>query len=348
MSVRIPAVTWNELLTDMVPLLRNRIMSITGVGPKNQWRHPWFTTARWDPIAETWLATVKPGLVNGQDVTVSVKVNEETKDVPLVDGPPFPLGNYRAIGTDAVNLDGTGEEVPPFFIPLGVAQPMTFSTTGEGITQEITGLLSEQENQRILRACDIVLRCYRPRSVVDWQITPAVTGSVAQVAVGLSGSSAHKATLNVVSKHAPTPTLADLDLLSGALADPGYDQALIATVYLLSPAGAAYEATPGADWTPYVEHHAFWNADYIAARPVLPARAENLQLNLFGLGGITGAQFTINQILSTSNDATANLLAQLTSRMSSGKISTPGHRRSSVKWDETRSLNPPFPFFRLG
>jgi hypothetical protein len=71
-------------------------------------------------------------------------------------------------------------------------------------------------------------------------------------------------------------------------------------------------------------------------------------LNLFGLGGITGAQFTINQILSTSNDATANLLAQLTSRMSSGKISTPGHRRAAVKWDETRSLNPPFPFFGLG
>lgn len=349
MSVQIPAATWNELLTDMVPLLRNRIMSVTAVGQDRRWRHPWWTSLKWDAEAERWLATVRPGLVNGRDVTVSTTIEGETADVPLTDQPSFPVGNFRAIGTDAVSINGSGEKVPPYFQKRGVAAPISFSTEGaDGITQQITGLLSDQEEQRLLRACDIVLRCHRPRSSVGWTLTPAETGTQAQIAVTITGSRAHKATLHVVRQHAPTPTLADLDLLAGALEDPGYDQAKICTVYFLSPLGAAYDSAPDATWQPHVEYNAFWDADYVISQAVLPAVNQPIQVNLAGLGGVAGAQITVNQILSSSNDAVANAIAQLTSRMSGGKISTPGHRRGVVEWDQEASLNPPFPFFGLG
>lgn len=345
MSVRIQAATWNELLTDMVPLLRNRILSITALGRNQSWRHPWFTSLKWDAEAKSWLATVRPGTVDGRDVTVSVTVKDETKDVPLTDAPAFPVGGFRAIGTDGVSIDGSGEKVPPFFLARGVAEPIAISTEGDTLTQTITGLVSDQESQRILRACDIVLRCYRPRSIIDWTITPAETGAQAQISVGVTGSSAHRATLHVVTQHQVTPTTADLALLAGTLPDPGYDEAKICTVYLLSPAGAAYEGTPDGTWQPYVEHFAFWPADYTVARPVLPAATQNIEVNLAGLGGIAGAQITVNQILSLQNDAVNNAITQLTSSLTAGKISTPGHRRAAVKWDPEKSLDPPFPFF---
>lgn len=349
MSVKIPAVVWNELLADMVPLLRNRIKSVTAVGQDRRWRHPWWTSLKWDPEAERWLASVRPGTVNGRDVTVATAIEGETKQVPLIDEPSFPVGNFRAIGTDAVSIDGSGEKVPPFFQKRGVANPISFSTQGtDGLTQEIEGLLSDQEEQRLLRACDIVLRCHRPRSIIDWTLTPAETGTQAQIAVGITGSSAHKATLHVTRQHAPTPTLANLNLLAGALEDPGYDQARICTLYFLSPPGAAYDSAPDATWQPHVEYNAFWDADYVVNQAVLPALNQPIQVNLAGLGGVAGAQITVNQLLSTSNDAVANAITQLTSRMSGGKISTPGHRRGVVDWDREASLNPPFPFCAMG
>jgi hypothetical protein len=315
------------------------------------WRHPWWTSARWDPVAKSWLATVKPGLVNGQDVTVSVVVDEERRDVPLTEDPAFPLLSFRALGSDTISIDGSGEPVPPFFQKLGVRAPRQISTEiGDGLVETITGLpvdAAEALPPRQLRACDIVLRCLRPRTAVEWLITPAETGAQAQITLLTTGSSAHQASLRQTSRYQPIQAAADLTRLEGLVTDPGYDEAHVCTVYLLSPENAGPETEIDATWTPYVRHHLFWNADYLTTQPTIIPR-QNLELNLAGLGGIAGAQFTVNQLLSLQNDATNNALAFLLGNEITGKISTPGHSKGSIKWDESESLDPPFPFFGLG
>jgi hypothetical protein len=315
------------------------------------WRHPWFTTARWDDETQAWRAHVRPGFVNGQDVTVSVVVEEERKDVPLTEDPTFPLSSFRALGSDTISIDGSGESVPEFFQKLGVRAPRQISTEiGDGLVETITGLpedAAEALPPRQLRACDLVLRCLRPRTAVEWLITPAETGAQAQLTLLTTGSSAHQAILRVTSRYQPILAAADLTRLEGLVTDPGFDEAHVATVYLLSPESAGPESEIDDTWTPYVEHHLFWNADYVTSQPAIIPR-QNLELNLAGLGGIAGAQFTVNQLLSLQNDATNNALTFLIGNEVTGRISTPGHSKGSIKWDKAESLDPPFPFFGIG
>jgi hypothetical protein len=345
--MKVPASAWNRLVDY---LFRHRLLSVVSL-EGSQWRHSWFTSARWDAEAKSWLANVRPGFVNGQDVTVSVVVDEEMKNVPLTEDPAFPLSQFRAIGTDTISIDGTGEPVPPFFVKLGVKGARSLSTEGDaGITETITGLpedAAEALPPRQLRACDIVLRCLRPRTAVEWLITPAETGAQAQITLLTTGSSAHQASLRVTSRYQPIQAAADLTRLEGLVTDPGYDEAHVCTVYLLSPENAGPETEIDATWTPYVRHHLFWNAEYLTTQPTIIPR-QNLELNLAGLGGIAGAQFTVNQLLSLQNDATNNALAFLLGNEITGKISTPGHSKGSIQWDESESLDPPFPFFGIG
>jgi hypothetical protein len=344
--MKVPASVWNRMVDY---IFQYRLLSVVSL-PGSQWRHPWFTTARWNEEAKAWLAHVRSGLVNGQDVTVSVIVDEERRDVPLTEDPAFRLLSFRALGSDTISIDGSGEPVPPFFQRLGVRAPRQISTEiGDGLVETITGLpedAAEALPPRQLRACDIVLRCLRPRTAVEWLITPAETGAQAQMSLLTTGSGAHKATLRQTSRYQPVQAVPDLTRLEGLVTDPGYDEAHVSTVYLLSPENAGPETEIDATWTPYVRHHLFWNADYLTTQPTIVPR-QNLELNLAGLGGIAGAQFTVNQLLSLQNDATNNALAFLLGNEITGKISTPGHSKGSIQWDESESLDPPFPFFGL-
>lgn len=321
------------------------------IGEGSTWRHSWFTSLKWDAVAKSWLANVRPGFVNGQDVTVSVVIDKVSKDVPLTETPSFPVYSFRAIGSDTVSIDGSGELVPEFFQKLGVKASRQISTEGgDGLIESVTGLPDDSAETlppRQLRACDLILRCHRPRTAVEWLITPAETGAQAQMTLLTTGSSSHKATLRQTARYEPIQTVPDLTRLEGLVADPGYDEAHVCTIYLLSSETAGPESEIDATWTPFVQHHLFWNADYVTTQPTIVPR-QNLELNLAGLGGIAGAQFTVNQLLSLQNDAVNNALTFLLGREVTGKISTPGHRRGSMKWDESESLDPPFPFFGLG
>jgi hypothetical protein len=345
--MKVPASAWNRLVDY---LFQHRLLSVVSLGG-SQWRHPWFTSVRWDDETQAWRAHVRPGFVNGQDVTVSVIIEEERRDVPLTEDPTFPLSSFRALGSDTISIDGSGESVPEFFQRLGVRAPRQISTEiGDGLVETITGLpedAAEALPPRQLRACDLVLRCLRPRTAVEWLITPAETGAQAQLTLLTTGSSAHQASLRITSRYQPIQAAADLTRLEGLVTDPGFDEAHVATVYLLSPESAGPESEIDATWTPYVEHHLFWNADYLTTQPTIIPR-QNLELNLAGLGGIAGAQFTVNQLLSLQNDATNNALTFLLGNEVTGRISTPGHSKGSIKWDKAESLDPPFPFFGIG
>lgn len=319
----IPASQWNELLARR---RKNRIVSINERrGPK--WRHHWFTTAAWNADKERWEATVKPGFVwNGRTCDVTAAVTGEdglVVDVPLTDSPAIALTSFRHIGTDATSIDGSGEAVPGYFAARGVADPMTFTTDGEdGLTQVVSGLESPDKPQRLLRACDLVLYHDRPATTVDWTITPPEIGQQAQFNVGVkTAPSARNGAYLRVLKEFVTPSSVDvMTKLQGAYDADTRDALKVCTVYLLSPPDTAFDSPPDETWEPHVKHEQFWNLIYAHTAPAINAPAQQLAINLAGLGNAAGAQFTVNQILSQSNDAFNNALQFLTAREIVGRF----------------------------
>ena len=345
----ITASAWNALLARR---RRNRIVSVTQ-RRGGSWRHPWHTTLAWNADLERWEASIKPGFVdNGRmiDVTVSVETAEGSADAPLTDFPRLPITTFRSVGTDSISIDGSGETVPDYFRALGVGDPVTLSTEGDGgLVQEFSGLVDESASQRLLRACDLVLHHDRVATATQWQITPAETGSQAQFSViyKTAPNARDGAYIRAMSRYAPIVPVDDLTRLQGGWTDETFDSRHLATVWMLSPPGAALESSPDETWEPHVEYKLFWNATYEVTAPVLGAVKQNLEVNLAGLGAAAGAQITVNQILSQQNDAVNNTLEFLTQKQITGKFITPGHR-VPPEWDKTLSLNPPFPFLGTG
>lgn len=343
------AKAWNGLLDWLSGALRNRILSVTTIG-RSGWQHPWFITPKWNGELKQWQCTIKPGFVNDDDVTVLQTVknadgSEVTKDVPLTDVPSIPLTSFRSVGTDAVSIDGSGEGVPEFFAARGVGNPISLnSDSADGIQQQVEGLL-DQSQARILRGCDLVLYHDRVATATDWQITPAEIGAQAQFTViyKSSPSARTKAYIRTKSRYQPIAAVDDMTRLQGAWEDETFDSTLLATVWLLSPPGAAFDSEPDGSWQGFAENQLFWNADYETDTPSPGVVKQNLEVNLAGLGAAAGAQLTVNQILSSQNDAFNNALEFLTKKQITGRIRTPGHRMPP-KWDKTKSLNPPFPY----
>lgn len=319
------AAAWNALLDRLAPLLRNRIMSVTALGG-GKWLHPWHTSVKWNATEKRWEATIKPGFVNGLDVTVSITppLQDSTapSSVPLTDSPTVPLTTFRPIGTDAISIDGSGESVPEYFRVRGVGDPVSLSTEGEdGIVQQVSGLADAQSSQRLLRACEILLYHDRPAAEAQWTQGVGIDGTFAQFAIAYNAATGAKDHGYLrVAKESPL-VAADTDAATAAFlgesfADTPYDWKKVATVYLLSPADAAFDSEPDETWQPHVKHHLFWNLHY-AHSPIPPAaNNQPLTLNTAGLGGAgVNLQATVNQMLAQSNDASAALNEMLRSRV---------------------------------
>lgn len=345
----IPAHEWNELIAEIA---RWTPLGFTPADASDGWQHPWFTSASWNAETEQWQCTIKPGFVNGLDVTVSVPStidDQPSTDTPLTDSPRLPITTFRSVGTDSVSIDGSGEAVPEFFRARGVGDPLSFSTEGDGgIVQIISGLVDDQAERRLLRACDLVLHHDRIATATEWLITPAETGAQAQFSVIYKNApnAREQAYIRTTSRHRPIMPVDDLTRLQGGWTDETFDAVHLATVWLLSPPDAAYDSPPDETWTAHVEHKLFWNADYLATVPALGVTRQNLEVNLAGLGSVAGAQITVNQILSQQNDAANNALEFLTKKQITGRFITPGHRVAPA-WDKTTSLDPPFPYIGL-
>lgn len=337
--------------------LSRRLRSVLAIGG-GPWRHPWFTTVGWNDTEKRFEARVNPGFCwNGRAVEVLVETRLETSNGQLetvskflTDGPAIPLTQFRSIGGSANIAVAGGSDpgaVPPFFAALGVrsAQTLTTDDLDLGITEVVAGLPDDLQSQpeRLLRACDLVLSHERPRTVVDWSFGSGITGSFAQFKVGSSGGLAAHARLSVLARFTEADPVEDITRLAGNYEDTGLDQVKVATVYLLSPPGAAFDAEIDAAWTPYVRHDLFWNAEYRVTAPTLAAQAQNLEVDLAGLANVSGAQFNINEMLAANNDAFAASLEFLTARATTGRFTTPGHR-VPPDWDQTTRLDPPFPF----
>ncbi len=271
--------------------------------PATPWRHPWHTTVRWSELAQCWLATVKPGACpsassDGDPVVRVDQINappetvarlelepggtEKNLSAYLSEGAPMALRPdlFRAIGTDATGTDSApGESVPAFFAARGVMGPRVLRDNGGSAVLASDGLEIDRRNARLLRACDLVLMQDRVATVTSLRESDMVEGNTA-LEFSLARATSYDPDPQLVAraKWESPADLAALDLATGSGTDPGRDERLIATVYLLSDPGMEEGSLPtGPGWTPFVDHFVFWDLQHatrFATLEVEPTRLE--------------------------------------------------------------------------
>lgn len=332
--MKVSAQQWNKMVAFAFARRIRSLMARDGL----EWSHPWKTAVVWNAEREGFDAIIKPGFVNGLDVTARTLVADESgervfQDVPLTDHPPIALSSHREVSA----------LVPAFFQAMGVVQktPVSVDQIAAGITEVIEGLPEDEAKARRLLATDLVLRCTRPRTVVEWNVSPAETGSQAQFMFGVAQA---KQTAKIVAMREwqavqPSDTLTRL---AGGTEDSGIDECLVATVFFVSPAGVGPYYELGADWQAFVRHELFWNAEHIVTGSTSPT-PQPITLNLAGVGAAVNAQLIVNQILAAQNDADAAILQFIRATEIAGRITTPG-QGTPAEFDTTARLDPPFPY----
>lgn len=362
-----------------------------------KWRHPWWTTVEYSSISGQWSAVIKPGYVNEECPVYRTDTREQVHqgrdfginpltgqpyfssfvftrgepaptevtglDIPLYLSPAIPLTQWRFLGYDsAVN-----DSVPLFFQNLGVVS--------YGATET-----PDPRTTHLLRAVDLIL--HQPRE--------ALTATISFEPGPLTGTSLFRQVLttrfpvadDVLRVYSGTYRLPDqIDPLSSTYEEEAWDELKIATVYLMSPAGAAPGSLPDGTWRPFVAHELFWPVGWIPAPLFRPIDITSDPNPLIGLTPLVGglAAPIINTFAASANDAAQMALNMITAKSQAGTwwtvtggghvATTPLDRPSSAvtglraaqAWRAAqalaaaqaraamlRSLDPPFPYRAIG
>ena len=313
------------------------------------WRHPWFVRPAWSARAQRWIATVKPGFVNGRAPIWRTTVKEQaaaqvanginpltgkpffsdpvfaqpkttpaterTIDIPLTLSPAIPLV-FRALGFDGAS----DEAVPAYFVRLGAAQhpQLNLDAIAGGDLSSLTP--DVPQNLRLLRAADVWV--HQPRFALTSDITfPAglVTGAgIATQTLGLRSAVPGDKLRVMTGKLTPPP---GIDPTRFDFEDVPWDELLIATVFLLSPPHTPSGSAPDASWLPFVRHGLFWNLNYVPATPAFsPADPTIPFLPPLAAGA---AQLVTNYLIASINDLTQQALNLVTAHDLSGTFYTP-------------------------
>jgi hypothetical protein len=295
------------------------------------WRHPWFINGRYE-FKENgtgeWRAFIRPGFVNGHDGYITMPADwpngtapdDETAsehDVPLTDDPtPYLVINgwRNPLMPDGVSVSLSGEIIaapaegyPQFFEKLGVKP----AAKGGDMTKP--GALEgefDATRTREIRAMDVVLSKARigTRLNIDVHdpLLDAQTESISTVFLNdYLRTTGGRPKLRAVTKYQPLEDQS-LALMYGTLLNAGdgqYDELKMATVWIVSPAGAASDDVPDETWTPYPQHFVFWNLQH--ASRLIPPKAPSEPLRLHtGLAGGVGDRIN-DALLSFVNDSNA-------------------------------------------
>ena len=295
--------------------------------------HPWQLRPQWvekpkEPGKGYWTVTPYPGLVNG--IPAAVKMAFAEAPLPAQErilaeaeeanqprpGPEVRVDvfldeqaslkmQWRAIGSDAApegtatgNAD-TGEvrasfePVPKFFKRLGVADANP-------------DLLGEQaETQRYLRACDVVLNQPRLAFANEVTVGAVVDGSIISANPTFAIPPDRQPRLTATPKYVPIRDVQRRDLLAMRFIDEPFDQALIATVFALSPPFPQDTQINGG-WAIYVRYQIHWNL--VHATPRIEVRRELPRITFVTALGLGLANLQIGEILSQNNDYSQALL----------------------------------------
>ncbi len=310
--------------------------------PSTKWQHPWQTALHWQADQARWIATVKPGFVNGgvpvYETTLPTADSRQWDINPLTGRPFFsdyifanpdavagetsvaiPLYYHPALTLNfrALGFDGPGSAVPDYFARLGVG-----STPVQTDPEEPVNLAAQAppKNNRLLRAADLVL--HQPRQA----LTSSISGdplSGYQQTLGIRAAAAGDL-LKVYCAASWSPiSNAGTDPLAGDYEEPNYDELLLATVYLLSPPNAAPGSTPDGTWTPYVRHALFWNLSYTTPVLQIVPLDSSFDLTVISTLALGVAGLLINFFAASLEEATNTALNLLSAHTLAGTFWTP-------------------------
>lgn len=317
MAVSLPTINserWNRLCDSLAGKVQAEFSRRT---VPNTWRHPWNCLARWNPFLDAWEINIQAGFVNAAetegpslaaaDAPADTRARLEVDGAALVrpwlsENPWFPVRPelWRAIGSDAA-AGADGETVPEWFQALGVGGPPSLSINPDlsGVTTAPGGFSGRPSERRLLRAVDVVLAVPKPapgfalstEGGLDYA-DPNLIPPAGLPSVGFRRR---------WTPPAAAPTL--LEQLATGLGEPPVAEYRVATVYLLSPPGAADGGAPGADWVPYVAGVLFWNLCFawVADLSAVPRFRVSLSTGL--AGGV--ADGIVAAMLAPNNEADA-------------------------------------------
>jgi len=211
---------------------------------------------------------------------------------------------WRAMGVDAqpenfVANPSRGrvlavfEPVPDFFKRLGVA---------EANRNLLAGLA---ETERYLRACDVVLNQPRLAFANEVTVGAVVDGSIISANPTFAIPEDRQPRLTATAKFVPIRDVQPRDLLGMRFIDEPFDQALLATVYALSPPFPQDTQINGG-WGIYIRYQLHWNL--VHATPRIEERRELPRITFVTplAAGLLNLQ--IGEILSQNNDYSQALL----------------------------------------
>lgn len=289
----IPHEAWNAAVRRFS---RSRPLLVT-VEPERGLPHAWKVSPTWSSEEEAWTIKVRPGYVNAAEVDLGGHAIREA--VPH----SIPPERWRAIGSDAPMMLGSGEGVPEYFLALGVA-PHNSQLRIEGETLSITlaGDRISKSERRLLRAVELVLVQPRPSVRIDWEEFDG------RVAPKIDVSPASGGPYLVVRRawSDPAEASATLEQLATGLVDEGLDELRIATIYLVSPPGLPDGSEVDATWSPHVRHYVFRNLQHAVDRDLVPILESPVVFSTLGLAG-GAAEAIVQGIADALNDAEAQL-----------------------------------------
>jgi hypothetical protein len=226
-------------------------------------------------------------------------------NVPLYANPTLDMDWY-AIGSDG----DPSITVPEFFADLGVAS--STQPTDQQIEEDPDAAASSlvqasvPAGARLLRQCDIVLHQPRVGLTSTVQLEPGIVTGQSNVTqtLGLANPDASD-TLRVYGIGTWTAPAADasIDPLTGDYVENTYDEIVVATAYVMSPANTPAGSAPDETWTPFVSHNLFWNLSWAQPEFVNVTLSDGQNLSVLGelAGGV--AAVAINFLTASLNDA---------------------------------------------
>jgi hypothetical protein len=215
--------------------------------------HPWKISVKWSLLTKQYFISLQPGFVNGRSAKVSLpdaKSPQKRTLVDLTDLPDIPVPN-------GMWTDGTKLPVRQFFLDLGVQQGKSDQQLADAVIAGQTQAVTGAATVGLLRV-DVVLSVQK--LIANGEIFGV--GDEVQYSYKVANNSVDvrmNTARIVLTPHwtGDQPVAPDL---TGQIEESGFDEVLLATVYLLTP-DATTTKVSGQE-TVYVAQSVFWNLGY--------------------------------------------------------------------------------------
>lgn len=282
--------------------------------------HAWQIAGAWDRTQKRWEVQIEPfSYVNGREILCPELPLDELPQTTLdrlqagggklpararallSDGPSLPVRNWRAVGTDALAIDGESEAIPEYFLERGVVPPDNLTTTGDRLAIQQTGTTEQLKTRRLLRAVDIILNQPRPSARLE-------VGENNRPEARLVLPSDDRPYLTIqTERYEPTAEAGSIqEEFAAALGDDGVDRLKLGTLWLLSPVGIAPGSDPDGTWTAEGQNEVFFCVDHDVNIEIDIVEPIALGFDIPLAGGV--AALTINSLKAEieANDAYAS------------------------------------------